>query len=287
MQRMTVDDKLCVRLRRVAGLEDSSLDSARTAWPNIQVSIEQFRGHLQRCGIDVGTKELHLPDLYLVCGCILGDQAAILALGELLSFVPTIVRKLDSNPAFADDVRAAVTENLLVGGVGKAPKLLKYSGEGALRSWLIVVVQHSALAMLKGNKHAERPAALDDLALVLSGRFEPEEELLRAKFLPELRRAMRDAAQVLSPRERLVLRLSFSDGVTMQVIANSYRVNQSTVSRWISRALESWHIEAHRLLSERHGLETADVESLVGAIRSRVEVSLSSLLAGTISIPPR
>jgi hypothetical protein len=72
----------------------------------------------------------------------------------------------------------------------------------------------------------------------------------------------------------------------MQQIADWYQVNQSTVSRWIARALEDLHHEIRRILRQSCQLPVSEVESLIRAVRSRVEVSLPGLFGATATDVP-
>jgi RNA polymerase sigma-70 factor, ECF subfamily len=264
------------------------LQAAREAWKGIDLPRAAFVEHVaaavvQRNPADpwAHVARLHLADLYLACACLRRNPVALEALQPLLAAVPALVRPLSPDPGFAGDVRARVSELLLVAAPGRAAKLARYSGEGTLRSWFLVVVQREALALRKAESlyqpTGDDPAWSD----LLAGRFEPELELLRARFLPQLEAAMRAAVAGLARRARVVLRLSIVKGVTMQQIAAFYRVNQSTVSRWIARALDDLHEGVRRAFRERCNLKATEAESLIAAVRSQVEVSLAGLLADT------
>jgi RNA polymerase sigma-70 factor, ECF subfamily len=264
------------------------LEAARVAWQGVDLPRAAFIEHVaaavaQRNPPDpwAHVARLHLPDLYLACACLRGDPTALEALQPLLAAVPMMVRSLSPDPGFAGDVRARVSELLLVQGPGRTAKLARYGGEGTLRSWFLVVVQRQALALKKAESARAPAADAPAWSDLLAGRFEPELELLRARFLPQLEAAMREAVARLPRRERIVLRLSIVKGVTMQQIAASYRVNQSTVSRWIARALDGLHEQVRRSFRERCDLGNTEAESLIAAVRSRVEISLGGLLAVT------
>jgi RNA polymerase sigma-70 factor, ECF subfamily len=271
----------------------AQLEAARNTWSGVGLSREAFLAHLaarvaERDPPDplAYVASLHLSDLYLACGCLQGDPVALRGIEPLFASVPAMVRALAAGDAFADEVRARVSERLLVAGPGRTPKLARYGGEGSLRSWFTVVVNREALLLKKAEGRMQPAGSGQDVAGLLAGRFEPELELLRARFAPEIEAAMRDAVGRLPARERLLLRLSMVEGVTMGQIAGSYRVNQSTVSRWIARALDTLHQAVRHSLRQRCGLGSTELESLMAALRSRVEVSVGNLLVATLSAEP-
>jgi RNA polymerase sigma-70 factor, ECF subfamily len=265
------------------------LEAAAAAWPAIRLPREAFLRHVATAVIRrnppdrlVHLASLRLADLYLACGCLAGDGEALRALEGMLSSVPTIVRFIGTDRGFVEDVRALVAEELLVAGKRPLPKLARYSGEGALRGWFTVVVQRAALALRKSGGGPVPLASLDDLSGLLESRLEPELELLKARFVPQLHAALNEAVGRLSRRERILLRLSMVEGVNMRQIARSYRVNQSTISRWLGRALDLVHEGVRQALRERCGLGASEVDSLIDAVRSRVDVSLAALLTTSI-----
>jgi RNA polymerase sigma-70 factor, ECF subfamily len=262
-----------------------ALRAAAAAWPAFALARPTFLQHLAgallaRDPADANARVagLRLPDLYLACACLAGEPAALRALQDLLRALPQPARVAGGDAAFADDVRARVAERLLTGAAGRPPKLALYRGEGSLRGWLTVVAQRIALEM---REAAGTPAArLDDFSSLLGGRCEPEVEMLRARFAPRLQAALQVAAGRLTERERLLLRLSLLQGLSTRQIAGSYRVNQSTVTRWIGRALDRLGQAVRESLRAGDGLGESEVDSLIAAVRSRVELSLTGLLAG-------
>jgi RNA polymerase sigma-70 factor len=57
-----------------------------------------------------------------------------------------------------------------------------------------------------------------------------------------------------------------------------FRVNQSTVSRWLKSARQAIYEETRRRLQERLNLSSQEFESLLAVIDSQLEVSFSQIL---------
>ena len=106
------------------------LDDARGAWPGLEVSDAAFVAYIaERLGdgaLPAVLRPLHV-DLYLACGCVAGDPAAVAA------FQRTIIADLDARivPAAADrldELRQLVSEKALVS-----------EGTPRIATWIVTV----------------------------------------------------------------------------------------------------------------------------------------------------
>ncbi len=64
----------------------------------------------------------------------------------------------------------------------------------------------------------------------------------------------------------------------MYKLASLFRVNQSTVSRWLKIARQRIYEETQRHLQARLGLSSEDFKSFVAALDSQFELGISQLL---------
>src|SRR5262245_41756826 len=93
----------------------SALRAARAAWPGISLPEAAFAPHAEAHRRQGGALPEHLADLYLACAAARGDAAALRALEEhIFSSIDAAVRKIDSRPSFADEVRQTLRVRLLV-----------------------------------------------------------------------------------------------------------------------------------------------------------------------------
>ncbi|WP_395835397.1 hypothetical protein [Archangium violaceum] len=72
----------------------------------------------------------------------------------------------------------------------------------------------------------------------------------------------------------------------MYELADLFRVNQSTVSRWLKSARQSVHEETRHRLQERLGLSSRDFQSFLAVLDSKLELSISQLLGEAHGMPP-
>lgn len=219
--------------------------------------------------------ELRAADLLLTSLCLQGDAPALAHFDQLLvREVSRAVRPLDEGNTLVDEVAQQVREKLLV-GAGGGPLLASYAGQGSLTGWLRAVAVRTAL-------NARRPAAREAPVSTLPDHPladpDPELALLRARYRELFRVAFAGAIAALSPRERTILRLTSLDGLTLAQVAPMYGKDLSTISRWLSNARESLLNSTRTALTEVLGVSRAELDSVMRAADSELNLSLARLL---------
>jgi RNA polymerase sigma-70 factor (ECF subfamily) len=254
---------------------DDAWEAARAAWPGVDLDRDAFVAHVRG---RQEASELHLADLYLACAAAAGIPAAIEIVDRLL--LPRMdahVRRIDASPAFVDEARQRLRERLLVGRGDGSVRLADYAGKSPLASWLRVAAVRVA-SNLRTELWPRREQPLDDVVLSTPDNADPELELLRARYAPIIRTAVRAALVELSARERTVLRFHLVAGMSTAKIAAMYHVNQSTVARWVQAARQTVRERTNTALVESLGVAPAELHSLAGLLLSRLDLSLSGLL---------
>src|SRR5215471_11849603 len=129
------------------------LSAARRVWPGVDVSDERFARYLaERLPVGDSTDEalrgLRTSDLYLACACASGDSGGIAAFDrECLSVLDEVLPRLRMGPDLIAEVKQRLRRTLLVGDEGP-PRIVGFSGSGALRGWLRVMGVREGLAVL-------------------------------------------------------------------------------------------------------------------------------------------
>ncbi|MHB8872753.1 MAG: sigma-70 family RNA polymerase sigma factor [Myxococcaceae bacterium] len=257
---------------------DEALLEARATWPGIALDDAAFAREL---GARVkGDAEalfgLKVPDLFLAWACLQGDAAALRHFDALLGRLEGALQGFDQGNAFPGEVLQRLRERLLVGVDGR-PKLQEYGGRGALEKWARVAAVRVALSLREAAKPGTELGS-DELPELQAPGDSPEIRLLKERHRPQFTAAFRAALEELGPRDRNVLRLAFVDGLNGEQIAHLYGTHRSTVSRWISSSREAVFERTRALLAAQLGLTGSQVDSLVGAVRSGLDVSVRSLL---------
>lgn len=219
---------------------------------------------------------LCLDDLFLACGCVDGDAAAIAAFERELA--PLIARAVGSfGEEASKEVGQGLRAALLVDHRGRGPLLQEYRGEGALRRWLRVVAVREATRLYHALKR-EGPSEDEALFDSLVGPGDAAAELVGRDAAQQFRRAFSAALAALPARERTALRLHVVDGLTIDQIAPAFDVHRATVARWINTARETALAQTRHHLMRDLKLGASDADSLIRVAQSRVDLSLDRLL---------
>jgi RNA polymerase sigma-70 factor (ECF subfamily) len=231
-----------------------AIAEARRGWPTIDVPDDVFASYLlaRSAGADVGA--LHAADLYLACACSRGDALAIATFDRIfLAPVDGIVARTGA-PAH---VGADVTQLL----------------RGSLAGWVRVVALRAASTLQRDERVHAR------VEPVAAGPPEsPEDAAIRARYGDAFEQAFRDAFRSLPPEDRVILRLHFAEGLNLDRLAVALGFSRATAGRRIQAARARLHDETIRSLEASLDASPEEIESVLAALRSRLEVSLSALV---------
>jgi RNA polymerase sigma-70 factor (ECF subfamily) len=248
----------------------------RAANPDVVVEDVVFAAHLGRCGAPINAG-VQAEELFLCCAALLGDEGAVRTLrATARPVLAGYVHRVDPSPAFLDEVEQRLWDAALIGSADAPPKLETYSGKGQLAGWLGIVAQRIALMMRRSEASEERAIESAGVeAQLVAG--DPELAFIKGHLRGPFRRAISQALQALDDRERMVYRMHVVDGLSLERIGKSYRVSQSTVSRWMASARDSIAAEAQRLLRDELQASADDYESMSRLMVSQLDLSVSRL----------
>ena len=256
------------------------VDKAVRMWPGLAINPVRLVAHLARVvGDDAaqGLTDLYAEDVALGLACIDKTPGALTQLERQCGpAIDAAVARIDRSPELRDEVRQTLWQRLFVGTPGQAPRILSYAGRGPLAGWIAVAAQRTALDL---RRAATRAAGSDpDVDQLLPSDDHPEVDYLRMRYKTEFEDAVRDALSALPDRDRLLLRLTTVSGLSHEQIANIYKVNQSTVSRWIGRARAEVLEATQRSVCAKLGVKRDEFMSLAGLLVSRIDLSISRVL---------
>lgn len=261
-------------------LLERAASAARQAWPDLEVTAEElvaYGGERARKSATAAQIEaLRWDDLLLCCACTREDRAALLALEKMVTAAARQAAQVYPLTDFHLEVRQELWCRLLLKTAQRdRPRLLDYAGRGPLPSWLRVISARTALNLARGRTPAIDPEqSLEDRP----GSIDLELHYVQLTHHDQFVSCFREAFAALDPRARTVLRLHLVDAVGLEAIAQHYRVNRSSVTRWISQARDAVVGKTRGLLEERAGVSRADLDSLVRALKSNLNLSISQLL---------
>jgi RNA polymerase sigma-70 factor (ECF subfamily) len=247
-----------------------SYSRGQSRWPSLALSCDAFERHRLRLGLDERQTAARAEDLFLVAAVLEQVPRAIAHFDQCLSVAARVAARIDRAPNFVDDVGQELRLKLLT---GNTPKLWAYSGAGALVDWLRVTAMRIALNL----KRCDRLQLVDDLPEAI---MEDQGAVqFRGWYLADLHEALRVSFRRLTARDRTLLRLHFVDGLNIERIGSVYRVNRSTVARWLVAIRNRLFEGVKSELGAKHGLDTADVKSLYRLMERDVHLTMSRLLA--------
>jgi RNA polymerase sigma-70 factor (ECF subfamily) len=256
------------------------VDKAVLVWSDMAIDPCRLVVHLARViGDDVeqGLGDLYAEDFALALACMDKLPGALAQVERLCGpAIDAAVARIDRSPELRDEVRQTLWQRLFVGTPGQAPRILSYAGRGPLAGWVSVAAQRLALDL----RRAATQAAGSDPGVdeVLPSDDHPEVDYLRMRYKAEFEDAVRDALAALPDRDRLLLRLTTVSGLSHEQIANIYKVNQSTVSRWIAKARADVLEATERSVCAKLGVKRDEFMSLAGLLVSRIDLSISRVL---------
>jgi RNA polymerase sigma-70 factor (ECF subfamily) len=257
------------------------LTAGQAAWPTVAVEPTAFVRYLaERCSEGL-PPVARAGDLYIACACALGDSGAVAAVqGHYQGAIARAVATIDSSSAFAAEVAQALGLKLFV-KKGDAPLgIAQYRGRSSLRGWLTTAAARTALNLRrrKGDRATE---TLRSGVAEIQGEADPEVLLLKARYKTEVEASIRAALAALPPKLRAVLLLQVVDGMTLPQLATMHRVSRATVARWLASARAEIFEATRRDLVARLRLTTSECESLLGLVRSQIELSLGATQLGS------
>ncbi len=257
------------------------LAEGRAAWKSAATDDATFVRYL--AARTPGASPAHLDrlqaaDLYLACACAAGDAASVAAFDRhYLAPLPQLLMRKGIARDVADEVVQSLRERLFVGTAGGRAKIVDYDGRGSLAGWLRVAAIRAASNARRDEGH--RATLADDAGSPAAMTvIDPELTLIKRRYGAAFQAALSDAFASLSGEERNVLRLYFMDGLNLDAIARVLGLSRATVGRRMisgrARVLE----ETLRLLGERLPASPTELQSLLGIVRSKLDVSLGALV---------
>jgi RNA polymerase sigma-70 factor (ECF subfamily) len=255
-----------------------ALDRARAAWPGVAVDDATFVRYLAERVPPDRLDAVFAEDLYLACACAAGDAAAMDAF-DRRHFGPlaAALERGGVEAAVADEVVQRLRAQLFVRGDGKYAKIGQYSGRAPIGGWLYVAAVRLATRSRR-DETTRAMAARNAAAAAGLPSVDPELATIQRRYGEVSRRAFHEAFACLNAEERSVLRLHFVDGLNIERIGAVLGLSRATVGRRMIAARKRLLQETLRLLGERLEATPTEVRSLLGVLRSHLEVSFGALL---------
>jgi RNA polymerase sigma-70 factor (ECF subfamily) len=246
----------------------------RAAWPEVELELATFAAlaapRLREGPIEV----IRAGELYLAIACAARIDPALAAFDRhyLAGLAPALIRR-GHDAATAADAVQSVRVRFLVGDDDRGPRISEYDGRGALATWIRVAATRIAISAHR-KQHRDTAEDLD----VAAAERSPDLDLLRRRFGAAFDAAFRATFEALAPRERTLLRYQVIDRLGIDRIAAIHGVHRATAARWVAHAREALVAGVRRALQTRLRVGSAELDSLLRLVRSKLELSLRLLL---------
>jgi RNA polymerase sigma-70 factor (ECF subfamily) len=227
--------------------------------------------------------KLRIDDLLLARWCTTGDPRAIATFEEVYrADIDVVLARFRRLATPADELRQLLRIKLFVGdpSAGRPPRIASYSGFGFLQNWLRVTALRALVDVARGEHTRTLEELIDDDALFDVGTPSPElaSRYGKAELGNAIKRAFARAVAALAPRQRNFLRHAHVDELTLDEIAKLYRIHRATVARTLADARAQLIAATRRELGGLLELGDGDLDSIVRAADSRIDLSLSRVL---------
>jgi RNA polymerase sigma-70 factor (ECF subfamily) len=253
------------------------------AWPSLGLADGDFVAHLaarlpaEASDLAAALDDLYATDLYLACACCRGLPAAVPAFEAAYGrMVTSFIERIDRAPAFVSEAQQLVRQRVFVGNIEAPPRIGSYAGRGPLAGWVGIAAQRIALDLVDKEKTEAR--ARERVADEIGAELDPELQYIKERYRESFERAFARAVEDLGARDRALLRLQIAGGLTLEQIGTMYKVNASTVSRWIAGVRTALLAETERLLRAELSLSPPEFTSLARVLASQMDISVSRLL---------
>lgn len=294
-------DPLIIRLSRSAELANvwrALTASAQAAWPEVELDPLAFAQRLasalrqQGCAPDAPLPELtgaldalHTDDLYLAQAILTQTQGALKTfMTRYHPELSALTARFATGALDAEDLRQQLLEVVCVGSASREARLHKYSGRGPLYAWLRVAGTRHFIDLTRSG-HIKHETLVEEDVLARMGAVSEDMELqfLKQEYRAEFKHAFAAAMRELPPQERVLLRQSIVEDLSIDALGALYGVHRATAARRLAAAKQSLFAHTREQLMRKLSIERSEFDSIMALIQSRLEASVHRLLSADLS----
>jgi RNA polymerase sigma-70 factor (ECF subfamily) len=289
-------DRLSAPARATLDADPASADrirgdlaALRERWPALPLDDQLAAGIAARLDAQPelarGLPRFRAGDLALATWAGRGDARGIAAFeAEYADVMGRVLTRFHRLPA--DELRQRLRIKLFVEADGRKGRIHDYTGFGFLENWLKVTAVRDFIDLARGESRRRIEDELDEGVLgIVDPATDPALARARRELGGTVKRAFATAVTELSPRERNFLRLAHVDGLTLEQIAATYQIHRATVARVLAAARASLLAKTRAALAAEVGANDGRIESVVGLLDSRLDLSLSRVLRAEPEAP--
>ena len=190
--------------------------------------------------------------------------------------IAAAVARIDRSPELHDEVRQVLWQRLFVGRPGQSPRIESYAGRGPLAGWSAVAAQRVALDLRRERARTGR--ARSGGGRSVAGRRTSRGGLPAHALQARVRGGGARRAGGAARSRPVAAAADHGQRPLPRADREHLQVNQSTVSRWISRARSEVLRRDGAQLCDKLGVPRDEFLSLAGLLVSHIDVSISRVL---------
>jgi len=107
---------------------------------------------------------------------------------------------------------------------------------------------------------------------------DPVLEKLKTEYRTQFAAALSDAIADLSAEDRMLLRQSIVEKMSIDEVGAAFGVHRATAARWLNRARGALVGATHKRLAERLDLPVEQMESVIKLVQSQLDASVIRFL---------
>lgn len=269
------------RVEVTPALEAQWLAEGKAAWPELDAD-DTFRARLAATASAQGGvfEGFCAADFYLVSAFAKGEPTAI---ETLVDRIRSAVVKSAGNRHSAsekDEAAGDLRMELLVAQPGRVPSILTYQGRGPLDGFLSVAATRKLIALRRGATPA--PQSDEDAIFGSTGEGTSdvaELRVMKERYGAQVSACFSAALRNLPPERRLLLRQHYLDQLSLEAVARVHGVHRATAARWLADARAALLEAVRDGISQALGLQRMEVDSMVRAVESRLDLSARMFLS--------
>lgn len=245
-------------------------------WPELPPPDDAFDAFVQqRAGEAPEAALLYAADLFVVHHALLGDGRALAIVKDHLAQLRPVLRRTGASAALIDELVAELPFELLAPRPGAPPRLAAYAGRGPLGGWLRVVAVRNLVERKRRGGVQLDDGVLDNLA---ASELGPELTMLALRSREEMAAAVKAAIAALDPRNRLLLRQHYLDGLSIDRLAALHGIHRATAARRLASVRDELATAVRDRLMSRLGVGGGTLDSIVRLVGSELELGLDQYL---------
>jgi RNA polymerase sigma-70 factor (ECF subfamily) len=229
---------------------------ADALWRSVERRFSVDRDSISRDNVIHFLDSIHIRDLALAVGCVLGDADAwrhLLATyrGPIDAFAHAMLGNSARANEIADSLWADLYGLRVSDGDRHSP-LEHYGGRSSLLSWLRVVVTRLEADRWRATRRMEPLDEQRDGNSSMHSQETASPDPDRTKLIAALEYSLREALNALSPGDRLRLSYYYVQNLTLAETAALTREHESSTSRNLARARTQIRDRVTRILRREY-----------------------------------